>query len=287
MGEGIPNIVGLLADLALSRDKLFLLEEPENDLHPTALKALLDLVVESSEHNQFVVSTHSNIVARHLGSTADSRLYYVNAEKGKLPPEAHIEMVPPTPAARLAVLRELGYAFSDFDLWDGWLILEESSAERIIRDYLIPHFAPKLTRMRTLAVGGNRNIEPTLEDFHRLVRFTHLEEAYKDRAWVRIDGDADGHKIVSNLRERYSGWSPDRFQCFEQAQFERYYPEGFSERVEQVLGESDRAARREAKCLLLSDVRAWLDEDKGRAHTALASSAAPVIAELRQIEAQL
>jgi hypothetical protein len=287
MGEGIPNIVGLLADLALSRGKLFLLEEPENDLHPAALKALLDLVLESAEHNQFVVSTHSNIVARHLGSAPDSRLYYVTAKRGELPPEAHIEAVPPTPAARLAILRELGYSFSDFDLWDGWLILEESSAERIIRDYLIPFFAPRLARIRTLAAGGNSAVEPTFDDFHRLVRFTHLEEAYKNRAWVLIDGDDEGHKIISRLRQRYGGWKADRFECFDQAHFEMYYPRRFSDRATQALGEADRETRREAKRLLLDDVRAWLDEDEDRARTALAASAATVIKALTDVEAQL
>ena len=155
LGEGVPNLAGLLADLALSEGKLLLIEEPENDLHPRALKALLDLIETSSETNQFLVSTHSNIVARHLGAASDSRLFYVDTERGVLPPVATVQQVPSTPEARLSVLRELGYSLSDFDLWDGWLILEESSAERIIRDYLIPWFAPLLALVRTLAAGGN------------------------------------------------------------------------------------------------------------------------------------
>jgi hypothetical protein len=58
------------------------------------------------------------------------------------------------PAARVAALSDLGYELYDFNLFDGWLILEESSAERIIRDYLIPWFVPRLTRVRTIAAGG-------------------------------------------------------------------------------------------------------------------------------------
>ena len=130
MGEGVPNIVALLADLALSTNKLFLIEEPENDLHPIALKALLDLIVESSKVNQFVISTHSNIVLRHLGAITSSRVYEVSAVPEKLPSEAKIRLVEPTPEARIEVLRDLGYSFSDFDLWDGWLFLEEASTVR-------------------------------------------------------------------------------------------------------------------------------------------------------------
>lgn len=52
MGQGVPHIVGLLADLTLSEGKVFLVEEPENALHPSALKALLEQVIRSSMSNQ-------------------------------------------------------------------------------------------------------------------------------------------------------------------------------------------------------------------------------------------
>jgi hypothetical protein len=287
MGEGVPNIVGLLSELALSRNKLFLIEEPENDLHPHALKALLELILESSAHNQFVISTHSNIVACYLGGKVDSKLYYVDADRAVLPPEATVRLVPPTPADRLAVLRELGYSLSDFELWDGWLILEEASAERIIRDYLIPYFAPKLARVRTLSTQGNSKVEPTFEDFHRLALFTHLEDAYKERAWVIVDGDDTGREITGRLQERYPSWNPAQFAVFDQVAFERYYPSQFSDRVERVLGERDAQTRRQLKHALLDDVRAWLDEDTERARVALSESAASVIQQLQGIEAAL
>lgn len=286
MGEGVPNIVGMLADLAQSRGKLFLIEEPENDLHPEALKALLKLIVDSSQFNQMVVSTHSNIVARHLGAAPDSRLYYVKAKPETMPPVAEVKPVDPSPAARLAVLRELGYSFSDFDLWDGWLILEESSAERIIRDYLIPWFAPKLTRVRTLSTGGNAAVEPTFDDFHRLIRFTHLEDAYRDSAWVLVDGDDTGRSIVARLQERYANWTVDRFECLSEEDFERYYPSVFDEEVSAALNLSGQV-KRKAKKKLLEDVRAWLDEDLDRGKTAIGESAREVIDHLRRIEEQL
>jgi hypothetical protein len=287
MGEGVPNIVALLADLALSENKLFLIEEPENDLHPQALKALLDLIVESSESNQFVVSTHSNIVVRHLAAAANSKLYNVSSELGRMPPIATISAVEPNVEARLEVLRELGYSFSDFDLWDGWLILEESSAERIIRDYLIPWFAPKLARVRTLSVGGVQQVGPTFDDFYRLVRFTHLEEAYRNAAWVRIDGDNVGLETIARLKSRYSTWKPDRFGNFSKAQFEYYYPSEFTAQINQALALAEKPARREAKRKLLNEVRAWLDEDEQRGREALAKSAAEVISDLISIESQI
>lgn len=287
MGEGVANIVYLLAALATSEDKLFLLEEPENDLHPTALKALLDLVVAGSASNQFVVSTHSNIVVRHLGSAPDNRLIRVVAEPLVLPTTARVEVVPPTPEARIAVLQDLGYSFDDFDLWDGWLILEESSAEKIIRDFLIPWFVPGLKRVRTLAAGGVSKVEPVFEDLNRLVLFTHLMPAYTGKTWVRVDGDAAGAELVQKLKSKYASWRSDCFAVFANEQFERFYPNEFAERVEVVLATQGKQPLRDAKRNLLLEVVNWLDEDEVRGRGALEESASQVIADLRDIAAQL
>ncbi|MFZ3300463.1 AAA family ATPase [Ralstonia pickettii] len=287
MGEGVPNIVALLVDLTLSSGKLFLVEEPENDLHPEALKALLDLMIDASKRNQFVVSTHSNIVVRHLGAAPNSKVFHVSAQKGRLPTTATIEQVPNTPQARLNVLRELGYSFTDFDLWSGWLIVEESSAERVIRDYLIPWFAPKLSRMRTLSANGTGNVEATFADFDRLMRFAHLEPIYSKAAWVRVDADPSGKEVVEKLRNSYKTWDAAHFDCFSKEQFEHYYPAHFAEKVDQVLAVRDRQAKRVAKRELLDEVRHWLDEDEERGRTALAASAKDVIEELQRIEALL
>ncbi len=287
MGEGVANIVFLLANLAVSENKIFLIEELENDLHPKALKALLDLIIESAKTNQFFISTHSNIVVRHLAAEAESKLFNITVEENSNPPKARIAEVERTVEARLGVLRDLGYSFSDFELWDGWLILEESSAERIIRDYLIPWFAPKLSRVRTLAVGGISKVESTFEDFHRLVRFTHLEEAYKNKAWVLVDGDEPGKEIIEKLQNNYKSWDGSRFQCFNYSQFEHYYPEFFAAEINSTLEIADKKNKRDAKDKLLIDVRAWLDEDKQRGKAALKESAKEVIAHLKEIEKAL
>jgi len=290
MGEGVPQIVGLLADLAVSDRKLFLIEEPENDVHPTALKALLDLIAESASagQNQFVVSTHSNVVARHLGALPESTLHYVSAEPGVIPPIASSRAIANDPLERMEVLRELGYELYDFHLWDGWLILEEASAERLIRDYLIPWFAPRLNRVRTVAVGGSSQIEPAFSDFHRLFRFTHLEPQYRNRAWVLIDGDDEGAAIVQRLRDAYGpAWEASRFRALGEAAFERYYPPQFADAAEATLALTDKRARRTAKRELLDEVLAWVDDDPARAREAFAASAVEVVDLLREFEGEL
>ncbi len=61
----------------------------------------------------------------------------------------------------------------------------------------------------------------------------------------------------------------------------------FSERVEAVMGNTNKHVRRQEKRDLLSDVRAWLDEDPNRGRISLESSAAEVIDILKEIAGQM
>lgn len=283
MGEGVPNIVQLLASLASSEGKLFLIEEPENDIHPAALRSLLELIVKSSKKNQFVISTHSNIVVTHLCGTEDSRLWRVQSPKGLLPYDTKVEEVEDSAGARLQVLNDLGYSLADLGMWSGYLIFEEASAEFIIRAYLIPMFVPELKRIRTISASGVSNVGPTFADLNRLALFLHLEPAYRSRVWVIVDGDDAGKNALEALRTRYGSWPAESFTYFEQPQFERYYPSEFSLEVNEVLAIKDAKVRRQRKDELVRKVVSWLDEDVDRAKQALSQSASEVIEHLVRV----
>lgn len=286
MGEGVSNLLGLITDLCVADGNLFLIEELENDIHPQALKAILDAIVAKSANNQFVISTHSNIVVKHLGAAKNSKVFAVKLDytKGQVPTSTIREVR--RPADRLELLRDLGYELYDFDLWEAWLMLEESTAEVIIRDYLIPWFAPKLSRVRTLSVGGTGKAEATFADFHRLFLFTHLEPQYFKKAWLVLDGDETGKMIIGKLQGKYGSWPAEHFRTFEKTDFELYYPEKFSEQVAEVLSRKhdDKPA---AKKQLVEKVKQWCDESKDEAKAAFEQSASEVIDLLKEIETAL
>lgn len=286
MGEGVPNIACLLAYIADADDKIFLVEEPENDLHPRALKALLTYIAASAERNQFIVTTHSHIVVRQLGALENTRLYSVCALDRSLPATASVQLVERTPEARLSLLRDLGYELIDFDIWDGWLILEESSAQRIICGFLIPWFASALSRIRILGGTGNDSVEPTFEDFRRLLLYSHLESVFNNSTWVRVDGDQKGREIIERLRIKYSSWKQNRFGVYLNTDFEHYYPKEFGAEVQHVLSLKGKE-KYDKKGVLLRKVVAWLDEDPERGKRALAQSAAEIIEDLKSIEREI
>lgn len=292
MGEGIINVVGLLVDLLRVRDRVFLIEEIENDIHPQALKALLDVILEASEHNQIFITTHSNIVLKHLGSQENAKIFRVEmALNQERIPTSTITLLPNTTYAKREVLEELGYEFSDYGLWKGWLILEESSAEKIIREHLIPIFVPALNnRLRTYSANSLSQVEPAFVDFKRVFTFLHLEDMYQNRAWILIDGGEKEEKVVVKLREKFPTWPETSFQQLQHHDFEQYYPTHFREKVATIAtltGKPNRQRKREAKIQLVNEVDAWLNENRERAKAALEVSASEVIRILQDIAVQL
>jgi predicted ATPase len=289
MGAGVASALALIVELLVSRDKLFLIEELENDMHPGALRMLLGLIERGAElGNQFVISTHSNVMVRHLGSISGTKLWEVRGIPDRIPPESIVEEVSGEPAVRRALLESLGYDLIDYDLYSAWLILEESSAERIIREFLVRWFVPTLTgRLRTVAAQGASDVDVRFSDLHRLFTFIHLEPMYVNRAWVLCDGDAAGLKAVAALHIKFGSWPKERFATFGQPDFERYYPAEFRDDVASVLAVADRQARRLAKGRLLNRVVDWLLEDEARGRAALEQSATEIIDHLRKINRRL
>lgn len=284
MGDGVTEIVALITELCLARRKIFVLEEPETNLHPKGLKALLKLVRSSAEHNQFIIATHSNVVVRELGGEADSKVFRVYRDDESTVAPSSVEEVERSPAAHIRLLRDLGYEFTDFSLHEGWLFLEESSAEQIVRDILVPMFVPELKgRLRTFSAAGVNKLEPTLAEFQRLITFVHLQPAYEGRIWVRADGDRQGLEAVEKMQQTFSGLGSNALASFSRPQFELYYPSQFTDAVEQILAIQDKTERGRQKAELLKDVLAWTSSNADEAASQWAVSAAEIIGMLKEI----
>lgn len=288
MGDGIPNLVALIADLCLVKGKLFIIEELENDIHPEALKKLLDFIIDNSNSNQFIISTHSNIVVKQLGAVESSYLFNVSSitDENNLP-FSEVEFVADA-ESRSNLLEGLGYAFSDFNMWDGWLFFEESSIERFVKDFFIAWFAPELNnKLKTFSCNGLSKVKNKFEYFNTLMVFLHLESIYKNRAWVFIDYGDDELKVLKALKKIYvdkHNWSEDRFIQLSKHDFEKYYPERFQVEVEEILAVKDKQIKRNRKKELLEKVVSWSKQDSLLAKKEFEISASEIIQLLKKIE---
>lgn len=291
MGEGIANILGLITDLCVADDKIFLIEEPENDIHPKALKGLLNLIVEKSLTNQFFISTHSNIVMKYLGGIENAKIFNLKSELTDTKKEklfiSKLTEVPNNSESRMLVLEDLGYEFYDFGLWDLWLFLEESSAEVLIRQWFIKWYTPKLlNRLKTFSANSTSQLIPKFVDFNKLFVFLHLEPIYKNKVWVIIDSGEEETKIINELKEMYlkSGWQESNFSQFSEHDFEMYYPSIFKDEVETIIGIQNKNNKRESKKVLLEKVKKWIIENEKLAKEEFSKSASDVILKLKEIE---
>jgi len=290
MGEGVANIVGLVVDLCIAEDKLFLIEEPENDIHPKALKGLLSLIREKSETNQFIVTTHSHIVTKYLGSNPNSKVFEVKVSFENRIPSSEIEEVASDVESRRRLLESLGYELIDVDMWESWLILEESSAEKIIREYLIPWFLPNLVgKLRTFSARTISELEIKFNDLNNLFVFLNMEPIYKNRVWTIVDSGGKEKEIIDKLKKVYanSGWKEGNFSQFKEHDFEKYYPEVFQEKVNEILQIGNSMHKLEKKKELREEVERWIESDSNRAKQGFEISAKEVIDKLKEIEVEL
>jgi predicted ATPase len=292
MGEGVANILGLLAILLTEDNKVFLIEELENDIHPQSLKYLLELIANKSTNNQFIISTHSNIVLKYLASVENSKVFYTSLDivrEGRTKiPTSTVEEIENTPEKRLEILERLGYELYDFDLYSAYIILEESSAEQVIKELLIPSFVPELlNKIKTISAGGVTNLETRFDDFLRLFVYIHTNSIYNKKAWVIADGDAPGIEHINKLKEKFTTWDSEHFINFTKDNFEEYYPEPFLSKYKEIEKIQSKDERRKAKAELTKEVVEHIRNNREQATKEFRKSAKDVIDVLQSIAEKL
>jgi predicted ATPase len=292
MGEGIVNIVGLIVMLLTEDRKLYLIEELENDIHPRALKKLLELIIEKSVNNQFVISTHSNIVLKYLG-TENSKVFHLQWQPFEKTPDDRlptsvISELENKPEAKIKLLEELGYDLFDFDLYKSYLIFEESSAESLVKNFLVPIFFPSLTdKVKTIAASGADDLEPRFHDFLRLFVFIHQNPIYASRAWVLADGDKAGIDNIEKLKTSFPTWDTEHFINFSKDNIEEFYPAQFQDEFANIKLIADKQQKREAKRNFTKKIQEWITINPNEAKLEFMESAAEIIYLLKKIESKI
>ena len=92
LGSGIELILALLLQRLLSDSakggKIFLIDEPEMHLHPTAQGRLAELLIEESTHSQVILSSHSPYLLQRLVRHGRTNVFRFVGEKNEIEIEA-------------------------------------------------------------------------------------------------------------------------------------------------------------------------------------------------------
>lgn len=129
-GSGYTHVLLLLCVLYTKKNSIVLFDEPQVFLHPSAEKAIYDLVSEGSEH-QFIFTTHSPILINY---PSEKYLIHVNKMRGTstFTQLEHIQ----------EVLQDIGVSNSDYALSDK-VIFVEGQTEELVIPMILSHFGLK------------------------------------------------------------------------------------------------------------------------------------------------
>ena len=167
------------------------------------------------------------------------------------------------------------------------VILEESSAERVINEFLIPQFTPKLKGyLRTIAARGVDKVTVKFEDFNCLFLYAHLARTYQNKAWVVVDNGVRGCEVITTLKAKYvkdepGSWREEQFLLFSMDDFERILSGRISKTSVVHLAETHGQHKQAVKTALLNEVLEYLKDDEQKAKEAFEQSADEVIKLLR------
>ncbi|NBA77246.1 AAA family ATPase [Emticicia sp. ODNR4P] len=290
MGDGVPNLLGLIYEICMAERKIVLIEEPENDIHPGALKELMNLIIKKSETNQFFISSHSSVVLKQLGASESAKVFAIRSEIQTNEFDlrevvATIQEVS-TSDERIELLKELGYDVFDSFFYKYWILLEESSAETIIR-YLIDWFVPGLRhKVKTFSCRGFTNVKSKYNSLKDLFVFLHMHELYENAIWVILDAGEKESQVIEEFHKCFMNKVySNRFSQFSKHDFEEYYPPVFDADFQEIRNCKDDKSRLKKELLL--KVIDWINSNSELARSEFEKSASEVINKLKEIESEL
>lgn len=217
-GSGYTHVLLLLCVLYTKKDSVVLFDEPQVYLHPSAEKAIYDLIGEIGEH-QYLFTTHSPILINY---PLDKNIYHVSKEKG-------ISIFSKLDEIQ-KILSDIGVNNSDFALSDR-VIFVEGETEEIVIPKILSHFGIKQIgyNYRVLNMKGTGNEFSKKSAMHKhkekleliLGGVSHSPIPYM----IIIDSDNKTEEKLNEIRENYS----NSIIILDRREYENYFLDCYRE----------------------------------------------------------
>lgn len=217
-GSGFTHVLLLLVVLYTKEESIILFDEPHVFLHPSAEKAIYDLINETN-HHQYLLTTHSPILINY---PFEKKIFHVKKEDGK---SNYFEL-----EILKELIQEIGISNSDFALSDKVLFVE-GETEEVILPMILEHFGMKQIgyNYRILKMGGTGSdfIKKTSMTNHRekldliLSGISPSPIPYK----IIIDMDEKSFEKIVEIKEKYG----ENIIVLDRREIENYFLESFTE----------------------------------------------------------
>lgn len=185
-GDGVKSLtaIALLSQVSTTKKRLVIIDEPENHLHPEAIRYINTVLTNLSKDNQVLISTHSPIFVNR--NTISSNII---VEKGKA-----------YPAKRVDNIRNvLGVLCSDNLIYSDYVVVVEGPTDKSLLIKMLKSdkdLSKALTNniVTIHSIGGTHNLQSEIYSLQR----------YCCNYLVLVDYDKAGKDAIIQTKEKLS-----------------------------------------------------------------------------------
>ncbi len=183
-GDGVKSLttIAILSQVKanVNRNRIIIVDEPENHLHPEAIHYIKSVLFELSKENQIIISTHNPIFTNRLMLSSNIIVSDGNAE----------------PATRIDVIRKnLGVMIADNLMYSDYVIVVEGPSDKEIVTKLLKQNNKLSDLLKTnfitiRSIGGTMNLQSEIYNLER----------YLCRYIVVLDSDEPGINTAKEVQ---------------------------------------------------------------------------------------
>lgn len=185
-GDGVKSLatIALLSQVSTTKNRFVIIDEPENHLHPEAIRYINSVMNELAKDNQVLISTHSPIFVNRTSIQSN-----IIVENGKA-----------FPAKRVDDIRKvLGVICSDNLIYSDYVIVVEGPTDRNLLTKVLKsnkELANLLTNnvITIRSIGGTHNLQSEIYSLQR----------YCCNYLILIDYDSAGKEAIKLAKEKLS-----------------------------------------------------------------------------------
>lgn len=185
-GDGVKSLatIALLSQLSSSKERLIIIDEPENHLHPAAVRYINIVVQELAKNNQVLISTHSPILVNRIQVSSNIIVDSGNAY----------------PAKRVDEIRNvLGVICSDNLIYADYVIIVEGPSDRELIVKML-NSNEKLTEALKNNFIAVRNVGGT----NNLLSEVYAIQRYCCNYLIILDYDSAGKTAANEIKSKLS-----------------------------------------------------------------------------------
>jgi len=192
-GLGLRDVLVILTQIIVNKADIYLIEEPENHIHPGMQKKLLGFCNEYKDA-QFFISTHANTF---LDDSFVDKVYLVSCEN---------EVKVDDATSKAITLNMLGYSVTDNLISDLIILVEGPSDKPVLEEFLIKMDIYHKYNIKIMPLGGDIMDQVDLSTYleNREVVAIIDKDPGSTRVRNRFKKKCEEYSILCTQLERYS-----------------------------------------------------------------------------------